>query len=107
MSDEVIAEMISSATGIEFSAPDIYSVGERIACLERAFNVREGLTPKGDTLPGRLLNEPLSEGPSRNQRVDLQTMLDEFYEECGWDRETGLPTQKKVKELGIEWILEQ
>jgi aldehyde:ferredoxin oxidoreductase len=107
MNDEVIAEMISSATGMEFSVNDIYSVGDRIACLERTFNVREGLTPRGDTLPGRLLDESLSEGPSRNQRVDLQSMLDEFYKECGWDKETGAPTQKKVKELGIEWILER
>jgi len=105
MGDEAIAEMISAATGFEFPPTDIYTVGERIGCIERAFNVREGLRPELDTLPARLLKETLTEGPNKGQTVNLNLLLKEFYQECGWDENTGLQKREKLTELGIDWIL--
>jgi aldehyde:ferredoxin oxidoreductase len=104
LSDESITEMISAATGLQFSPANIYTIGERIACIERAFNVREGLTPDIDTLPKRLLKEPLTEGPTKGQSIDLPTLLKEFYQECGWDEVTGMPKREKLQELGLDWI---
>ena len=105
LSDGTIAEMISGASGHPFSAADIYTLGDRIGCVERAFNVREGLTPALDTLPGRLLNEVLSEGPNKGRKIDLPTLKKEFYQECGWDEVTGLPKKEKVSALGLNRIL--
>lgn len=105
MSDDNIAEMISAATGFQLTAADIYKIGERISCVERAFNVREGLTPDLDTLPNRLMKEPLMEGPTKGQVVDLGTLLKEFYQECGWDEVTGMPKREKLMELGLDSIL--
>jgi len=34
-------------------------------------------------------------------------MLDEYYELEGWDKETGLPTAKKLKELDLKDIAEE
>jgi aldehyde:ferredoxin oxidoreductase len=107
LGDGTIAEMISAATGIPLSVADLYTLGERIGCVERAFNVREGLTPELDTLPGRLLNEVLSEGPNRGQRIDLNTLRREFYQECGWDEVTGLPKKEKLRELGLDGMLRE
>jgi aldehyde:ferredoxin oxidoreductase len=104
MSDEVIANMISAVTGCDLSTADIYTIGERIGCIERCFNVREGLNRGWDILPTRFLKESMHGGPNQGQTVHLSMMIDEFYESCGWDTENGSPIPAKLKELGLEWI---
>ena len=96
-----LAEMFSSVTGVALSADDVLSVGERITNLDRAFNVREGLTRKDDCLPERFLKEPLTDGQSRGHVVDLDIMLDEYYEARGWDKTSGFPTRKRMDQLGL------
>ena len=86
-------------------AKDLYAVGDRISCLERTFNVREGLRREDDKLPGRLLHDPIPTGPSEGHRVqDLEKMKDEFYQVCGWDLKTGIPTRERLEKLGISWV---
>jgi aldehyde:ferredoxin oxidoreductase len=46
----------------------------------------------------------MPEGESKGQTVDLEFLLDEFYETMGWD-ENGIPTKEKVNELDIADIL--
>ncbi|MBT7783598.1 MAG: hypothetical protein HN741_11840, partial [Anaerolineae bacterium] len=53
-----------------------------------------------DTLPPRMLNEPLPDGPAKGHVNRLDEMLPEFYTERGWD-EKGVPTKEKLKSLGI------
>jgi len=82
-------------------------VGERINNLARAFNVREGFTRADDTLPERLMTEPLKAGASKGHfisRDELNQMLDEYYEARGWDVKTGVPTRGKLMELGLEYV---
>ena len=88
-------------------ADDVMATGERITNLERAFNIREGLTRKDDTLPRRFLEEPIKEGPSKGQVVDLDLMLDEYYEARGWDLESGFPTRDKLEELGLKAVADE
>jgi len=99
------SEFLTAATGIEtFSDTDnLLKIGERIICLERYFNVRDGLTRKDDSLPVRLTSEPLKNaGPSTGQVVkDLDTLLDEYYAVLGYTRE-GVPTLDRIKDLGIQ-----
>lgn len=74
--------------------------------LERAFNVCEGFTRKDDTLPPRVVNEPIREGPSQGSlitREELDEMLDDYYEARGWD-EDGMPTRAKLEELVLKDI---
>jgi len=70
--------------------------------LERAFNVREGVTRADDRLPKRFLEERIARGPSAGHLMELDVMLDEYYEIRGWDRERGIPSRKKLMELGLE-----
>ena len=72
--------------------------------IEKAFNVREGFFKENDTLPYRLLHEPLHEGASKNQIVDLEPMLNEYYSNRGWDIRTGIPSSNKLQELELEDI---
>ena len=39
---------------------------------------------------------------SQLTRKDLERFLDDYYDERGYDRENGLPTLDKLRELGLE-----
>jgi aldehyde:ferredoxin oxidoreductase len=106
ISDDTTALLLSSATGITYSPEDIYTVGERIACVERAFSVREGLMPAEDTLPARLLNEAADKGPNQGQTVDMDVLTREFYAQAQWDPDTGMPRQERVSQLDLGWLLD-
>jgi len=92
-----------AATGIpEHGDPQyMWKVAERIYNIERAFNIREGFGRKDDSLPQRILTEELQKGAAKGQRVRKQdAFLDQYYDLRGWDR-NGIPTEKKLKELGL------
>lgn len=100
---ENTAALMEAATGLSFSAEDVVRVGERVNNLARCFNIREGFTRADDTLPERLLTEPIKEGNSKGHYIpqaDLDSMLDEYYEARGWTRE-GTPSAGKLTELGL------
>ncbi|MEJ2047713.1 MAG: aldehyde ferredoxin oxidoreductase C-terminal domain-containing protein, partial [Dehalococcoidia bacterium] len=103
------SDLLVAATGFkEFGDPDyVETIGERILCLERCFNVREGFDRKDDTLPKRMRTEPLKNaGPATGQTVkNLDGLLDEFYDALGYTRQ-GIPSIKKLKQIGLEWVLE-
>jgi len=100
------AVLLSNLMGIEYSATDFRKTGERIYNLEKVYNIREGATRADDTLPPRLLKDPLPEGPAQGQVVDLDPILDSYYEFRGWDKD-GKPTKEKLTELGLEWVIDQ
>ncbi len=99
-------DMIADCVGWEFSAVDFRQVGERVYNLARAFSVRDGLTRADDTLPPRLLEEPLPEGAAKGHKVEkLDQSLDAYYEFRGWDKRTGRPTPEKLTELGLDYVI--
>jgi aldehyde:ferredoxin oxidoreductase len=102
------SELLVAATGFtEFGDPNyVEKIGERILCLERCFNVREGFDRKDDTLPKRMRTEPLKDaGPATGQTVkNLDGLLDEFYDALGYTRQ-GIPSEAKLKELGLGWVV--
>jgi aldehyde:ferredoxin oxidoreductase len=106
MQDETLAELIAAATGQDFGAADIYLTGERVNALERVINVREGLRPDDDTLPRRLCEDALTEGPLAGQTVDFDLMRAEFYAASGLDPATTLPTAETCARLGLDWVAE-
>jgi len=100
---ENTADLVYGASGLKFSTDEIYEVGERVNNLARVFNIREGMTRKDDTLPERVLTEPLKAGNSKGQYIpkeELDQMLDEYYEARGWTPE-GVPTKEKLQSLGL------
>ncbi|MFC1868167.1 aldehyde ferredoxin oxidoreductase family protein [Thermodesulfobacteriota bacterium] len=100
---ENTAALMEAVTGLTYTPEEIEKVGERINNLARLFNVREGFSRKDDTLPERL-TKPLESGASKGHLIsadDLKEMLDEYYTVRGWDLNTGVPTRKKLEELGL------
>jgi len=106
MADDIVP-VINAATGWGLDAAGFRQAGERIFNLARAFNVREGLRRKDDTLPARLLEEPLPDGPAAGLTVDLVPLLDAYYDYRGWDTQTGIPTVEKLRELGLDFVINQ
>lgn len=93
-----VAAQYREAVGSNESDGDILLKGERIWNLEKRFNIAAGV--EKDTLPPRLLRDELPEGPAKGKVNELHTMLEEYYQLRGWDSE-GVPTEGKVKELGL------
>jgi len=93
-------DLINAATGFTNSVEELMATGERIWNLEKLFNIKSGLTVADDTLPKRLLEEPLTEGPNKGQVHHLDQLLPRYYDLRGWDAE-GTPTQEKLVGLGI------
>jgi aldehyde:ferredoxin oxidoreductase len=103
-----IIEGYNAISGREIGLKDFLKVGERTVCVQRAFNAREGFTRKDDTLPKRLLTEPIKGGPADGRRIEnLDAMLDEYYKESGFDKKTGWPTRRKLQGLGLEDVADQ
>jgi len=99
--DELLSRMLGAATGESISERDTQAIGERIWNLERLWNVAAGFSARDDTLPGRILDEPHSQGPSADRAIDLPAMLDEYYRARGWAAD-GVPVAAKVRMLGLE-----
>ena len=104
-----MAQMLSAATGWEVSVEEILQVGERRLNMMRAFNAREGFTRKEDTLPAKFEKPMKGSGPTAGVAYpsrDLENYKTIYYTLAGWDVETGNPTAGKLRELGLEWIVE-
>ena len=99
---ETTLGLLKAVTGRDWTETELMQIGERISNLERLFNLREGLNPADDTLPWRMLHEPLPDGASKGMVVDLEPLLDEYYLARGWEREDGYPKPEKMSELRLE-----
>jgi aldehyde:ferredoxin oxidoreductase len=87
------------------SPEELKKSGERINTLGRLINIREGFGRKDDTLPWKVMHEPIpDEGPVQGAvvtREELDLLLDDYYEARGWTLE-GVPKVEKLKELGMD-----
>ncbi len=75
--------------------------------LARLYNIREGLTRKDDTLPPRVMKDPIPSGVAKGSHIpqaELDILLDGYYEARGWTKE-GVPTKAKIEELGLQAYL--
>jgi aldehyde:ferredoxin oxidoreductase len=95
-----LAALLTAATGVPYSTEEFMKTGARIWNIERLFNLKAGLTAKDDTLPTRMLNDPLPAGPCKGEVSKLDKMLPEYYKLRGWSS-AGVPTKEKLAELGI------
>jgi aldehyde:ferredoxin oxidoreductase len=95
-----MTQVMNYATGAGYDEESLLEAGERIFNLERLFLLKAGFTKADDTLPDRMLKEPMPEGPAEGLVVELDEMLPKFYQVRGWD-ENGIPTPEKLASLGI------
>ena len=82
-------------------------MGEKVFTLLKAYTIREGLSRADDAWQDRFYEEPMPEGPAKGavlSREEVEDTLDEYYELRGWDKNSGLPTTKKLNDLGLHDI---
>jgi aldehyde:ferredoxin oxidoreductase len=77
--------------------------------MMREFNRREGFGAKDDILPERLFEDGLvNEGRGKGRKIDRKNFFArraDYYALNGWDPETGNPTEVKLRELGLGWLI--
>jgi len=94
-------DLVNADTGFNYTTEELMKVGERVWNLERLFNLKAGFTKADDTLPKRLLEQPVAEGPNKGAVHHLSELLPLYYQARGWN-EDGVPTPEKLSELGLE-----
>jgi aldehyde:ferredoxin oxidoreductase len=98
-----LCRLIKAGLGADLNEQQLLNIGRRIVVLERMFNLREN-PERLDTLPWRLMNEPISEGPYTgqvNSQGELRDMLQRYYRLQGYDPKTGRPTREVLTSLGL------
>ena len=102
-----------AVTGTPLSAEEFIRGGERVWNLQKAANLREGFDRKDDKFPERWLKEPVKWGEkeiylqdyAKTRRIDeegAEAMLDDYYDERGWDVKRGIPTKEKLTQMGLQ-----
>ena len=99
MGADEYAAQYTAMTGVEITADDVLTAGERIYNLERWYNNQAGFGAGSDTLPARYTTEPSQEKGSEGQVCELDKMLEEYYRARGWV--DGVVPKEKLEELEI------
>lgn len=95
-------DMYNAVVGGELhDVNSLMMAGDRIWTLEKLYNLAAGIDSKQDTLPKRLLEEEVPDGPSKGYVHKLDVLLPEYYSVRGWD-ENGIPTAETLKKLGLD-----
>ena len=92
-------KMMQKAVGMPMTFGKYLQTGERGFNLERAVNVRFGVSATKDSLPKRLTDVPQDPNDPRT-RVPLEQMKKIYYQARGWDK-SGIPTCRTLKKLKI------
>jgi len=99
-----VTQAYTIITGIDLSVNELKQAGERISNLKKAFNIREGWTRQDDSLPSRVMNDPIPDGVAKGSvttKKELDMMLNAYYKARGWTQ-SGFITTKKIQELELD-----
>jgi aldehyde:ferredoxin oxidoreductase len=95
-----ILEYLNAATGCDYTLEELMQAGERIINAERVFLKNAGFSRKDDSLPDRLTQTPMPDGPAKGLVCRLDEMLDDYYAIRGWTRD-GIPETRTLERLGL------
>ena len=108
--DTIESLLYSLVTGDKKSRQELDEAAERIFVLHRALTIRgmgtKQMRTKHDTIPDWVYGDdkdrvPFTKGTIQMDKIDIQNAMLMFYEEAGWDKETGSPTRETYRRLGL------
>jgi aldehyde:ferredoxin oxidoreductase len=102
-----IVDLVNQITGWNTTLYELMKIGERRVNLMKAYNIREGLTREDDKIPARL-NEALPEGLGKGKKIDAANFdqaITDYYTLMGWDPSTGEPSEGKLTDIGLGWLI--
>jgi len=95
--------MINGVTGWGASLEEITRVGERIANIRHAFNLREGVNELKWFVHPRIVGEPpQKEGPLARVTTDMRDQIMWTLGAMDWDHATTKPSKAKLLSLGLD-----
>lgn len=104
---EMLPEFLVAITGHPYTLEELLVVGERIANIRQAFNVREGYNAITTPIPERAYGmPPLEDGPTAGITVDIESLRREYLGEMGWTQDAAVPTREKLIALGLDDVAE-
>jgi aldehyde:ferredoxin oxidoreductase len=103
---KLLAQAVSAATGWDFSIEEAMEVGRRVVNLLRAFNIRHGHTVEMDA-PSRRYGSTPADGPSKGKSIMVywDELRSKYYEQMGWDKDTGKPLPDTLTHLALEYAI--
>lgn len=107
-----LSQLYSCVTGFQIDNNQLKKAGERAWNLLKLLNISEGFVREKDVFPKNWF-KPLKDGENNLVLLDyygrkelsledVDQLLSDYYDEHGWCLSHGIPTESKVKELGLE-----
>jgi aldehyde:ferredoxin oxidoreductase len=108
---DLVTEFYNFITGFELNKEELILAAERSWNLLKILNVNEGFSRKDDKFPKNWF-KPLKYGENELELYDFygnvqitpkiaNQLLDDYYDERGWDKITGIPLKSKLQELDL------
>lgn len=101
-------DFYNACSGRNLSEQDMLKVGERTWNIEKSYNTRCGATRSDDMIPKRFFEEPLKGGGANGgavvDRGKFEAILDEYYDDRGYEKKTGLPKRETLERLDLKDI---
>ena len=100
-------EWFNAVTGWDMDIDEMMVVGERIANLRMAYEVREGGNPRNRAVPTRVsgvTTEATTSGPLEGVKLDTERLELDFLNACDWDTVTTKPSRAKLESLGLKEV---
>ena len=82
---ENLETIVRGTTGLNLNESDLKGISSNISNIVREFNIREGMSRDGDTLPQRFFEEGLGRQKKIVSRKDFTKLLGDYYRLRGWD----------------------
>jgi len=98
LADQV--HILNAITGWDVTPKEAQKIGERIVCMQHCFNLRMGLVPEKENVMPERMTVPHKEGGAAGQVPPWRKILEEYWETKDWVN--GIPTRRKLVELGLE-----
>lgn len=111
---EMESKVFRAVTGIEMTQDDLDKAGLRAFILQRLYTMRQlkSRNPRQDhdQYPEWIFwdpkgKAPFTKGTIRMERSDIEKSFDLFYGLMNFDVKTGAPTEKSLKEYGLDFAL--
>ena len=102
-----LVEAFRVITGWDITLEELIKTGTRIETMRAAFNAREGVVMPFKHHP-RMLGIPAKTvGPRAGATLDEKELHKEYYQEMGWDVNTGKPTKQALLDLGLDFVAKE
>jgi aldehyde:ferredoxin oxidoreductase len=105
---EELLLIINYITGWETSWYELLKVSERSINMAQVFNLREGFSPKDDTIPDifyKDFEDGILKGTGAIEKKAFSDAVKYRYQIMGWDPITGEPSKGKLMDLDLDWLI--